>query len=158
VPGWSDPVLRVEVDGFEFLFDEPSACNVGRQIPAGLIREVPGVVTVADVELHFRADGLLGADVRELKTTESSLDVDKYLNAIQWRVYLLGTGARRCIYDLVKFRQDAATGVYVVTEYLPLPVYAYSRMRANVEARVRECAAWVEAQGLAGYRQVREAA
>jgi len=158
VPGWNAPVLRVEVDGFEFLFDAPSAAEVADQMPQGLIREVPGTITVADVDIHYRVDGLHGYDVRELKTTENTIDTDQYVNAIQWRVYLLASSAKRCIYDIVKFKQDSMTGVYTVSEYLPLPLYAYSRMRDNVEKRVSECARWVESMGLAEYRQAKVAA
>lgn len=157
VTGWSAPVYPVEVDGFEFLFDKPSTDEVTAQIPRGLIREIPGMVVIGDVEMHFRVDGMLGLRGRELKTTESSIDVDKYLNAIQWQVYCLGMGCRQWTYDVVKFRQDSMTGVYSVAEYLALPLYAYGRMRESVEKRVAEVAQWVTDQGLAEYRQARAA-
>lgn len=153
VPGWDGPVLAATVDGFEFMFDAETADEVAQQLPRKLIREVPGTYLVAGVEIRFRVDGLHGCDVRELKTTESSIDTDKYMHAFQWRMYLLALSAKRCIYDVVKLRQDGATGVYTVAEYLPMSLWAYGRMRAEVERRVTECAQWVTSMGLAEFRQ-----
>lgn len=144
-----------EVDGYTF--DTDSLRVVTDKQPEDLIRELPGTLDLPEigVVMKLRVDGIRGTEIHEIKTT-SKLDTDRYMNALQWRCYLLAFGCMVVVYHLCRLKRDRKTGIYSLGEYLPVRQYAHPGMRDEVLRRVGECADFIREQGLAEYRTIDE--
>ena len=148
--GWS---FRFMIDEERFVL--PSV----RELKGEMVFETPS----GPVTLVGKVDGLDGLTVYDQKLTET-FDAERYLDSLQWRSYLLMFGAKKFVYDAFvgKYDRDPGhtddsgnyvkgpirmppDGLVTITEYHPLPFYAYPDMRADVEAAVRELAAVVVA-------------
>lgn len=150
-----------EVDGYTF--DTDSLRVITDKQPRELIRELSGELNLpeVDVVMKLRVDGIDGNTIHEVKTTTSSISqqkVEGYMNALQWRCYMLAFGAFTVVYHLCKLKRDRKTGMYSLAEYVPLRQYKHPNMRENVIRRVRECAEFIREQGLAQYREIQEEA
>lgn len=140
-----------QVDGFTFAAE--SLAGVRSVLPGGLIVEAAGELLLPEINvaMRLRADGIVGNEVHEIKTT-SWIDPERYMQTIQWRCYLLAFDAVSATYHACKLLRDQA-GIYGLAEYQPFRQYRYPAMRKDVVSRVAVVADFIQSQGLAGYRQ-----
>lgn len=120
----------------------------------GMIREGRGELQCKDAWLSCRVDGVIGNEICEFKSTLKPLDTDKYLDAMQWRIYLDAFQATSVVYHLCRLEAND-DGVYVLREYMDYRQYRYPGMRDDVEEAVTECADWIRAEWLAKHREKR---
>lgn len=92
-----------------------------------------------------KVDSIEGLEVHEYKTTER-FSVEKYMDAIQWRIYLDLFGAKRCTYHVFPIKADGPK--VRILDHHPIPVYAYPTMHRDIEQLVADFAAFVKRQGL----------
>ena len=153
IVGMSDRLDSKDEHGRIWIFDGDGIRHVRAQIPPGTLFEVWGELLLPeiDVRMRLRADGLSGNEVHEFKST-AKINVDRYMNSVQWRCYLLAFEAELVAYHICKLGLDKKAGVWRLKEYLPLRQYAYDSMRANVLERAAALKSFIESQGLAKYR------
>ncbi len=127
---------EVTVDGWTFDF---SALNQEIAVPD--VRELKAEVVISTpsgpVTLVGKVDGLDGTTVHDQKLTER-WDAERYLDSLQWRVYLVMFGAKRFVYDVFQGRYDGQR--VTIYGYEAMPFFAYPGMRADVESAVAELA------------------
>jgi len=56
-----------------------------------------------DIVMNMRIDSMNGLDVHEKKTTDKPASRDKYESSLQWKCYVVASGARRAIYDVFQY-------------------------------------------------------
>lgn len=126
------------VDGWRFVFalnDEIALPQV-RELKAEQVFETPS----GPVTLVGKVDGMSGLVVHDQKLTERT-DVERYLDSLQWRAYLVMFGAQRFVYDLFQCRYHE--NVVTIYGYEPVAFTAYPGMRRDVELAVAHVAAIV---------------
>lgn len=64
------------------------------------------IIDGQEVVISTRADGAIGNKLLELKTTENSLQMNKYANSCQWRFCLWAMGLPFIEYLAVQLKQD----------------------------------------------------
>lgn len=125
------------VDGWRINF------NLDAEIPVPPVREMkieyPMQTPSGPVVLVGKVDGFEGVTVRDQKLTER-FDVEKYLDSLQWRAYLVILGARKFVYDVFVGDMDEHEDVITVSEYHPVPLYTYPGIEKDVQASVNELA------------------
>lgn len=128
-------VESAEVDGWEFYFDLDAEMPISpvRELKAEVVYQTPyGPVTLVGM-----TDGLDGIVVHDQKLTER-WDPERYMDSLQWRVYLV-------IFKAKKFRYDIFVGKYsgkrvAITDYHPMDFWSYPGIEADVERAVVELA------------------
>lgn len=131
----------VEVDGFTFRFDT----DYDLYIPP--VREEETPLRVFDTpagpaSLQGRTDARDGWTVIDYKLT-SRFNAERYGKSMQWRAYLLLTGARRFRY--LAFENKRKERDVVIRDIHELDFWRYDGMEEEVERRVRELAEFVYA-------------
>lgn len=133
-------VSLAEEDGFTFRFD------LDNSIVLPEVRELKGELQIltrsGPVTLVGKVDGYDLA-VHDFKLT-GYFDAEKYLNAYQWRCYLLMFGAWKFVYDVFTYREDPRTGEIVINDYHVLPLYAYPELQTDVLGSVEEFAGFIQ--------------
>lgn len=111
-------ICRIFVEGenkqsvaFDFTKDEVLPAIEYRHRLKNLVHEVPIqkdiIVNGHKVLLNGRADGLLGLQVRECKTTGTQPDIERYMSSMQWRCYLyMLDDATSCHYDVFYIKKS----------------------------------------------------
>lgn len=64
-------------------------------------------VNGVQVLMPMRIDGALGLHIHEQKTTRLRSYIDGYTNSLQWKIYLLSTGAQRVQYNVFYIEEPA---------------------------------------------------
>jgi hypothetical protein len=117
-----DAAEGVEQDGFRFRFDD----DYDLYLPPVREHETPERV------FHTPSGPV---------SLQGRIDAERYGGSLQWRAYLLLTGARRFRYlAFENKRRGADVWIHAVHE---LDFWAYPEMGAEVERRVRELAEFV---------------
>jgi hypothetical protein len=125
------------VDGWEFEFkvDAEFALPAVRELKMEETFATPyGPVTLVGV-----VDGLDGMTVHDQKLT-AYFDAQKHTDSLQWRAYLVMTGAHRFVYDIFVGKYEDRSNYVTVYEYHQVPFYTYPDVRRDVEKAVTELA------------------
>lgn len=144
-----DCLVGVERDGFRFRFEGDFT------LPLPIEREPEVMERVFEtlsgpVLLRGRIDGREADETITDYKLSSSFDAERYAGSLQWRAYLLMTGARRFKY--VVFQSKRTEHDVWVYEMHQLVFWRYPEMEADVHRRVGELAEFVAAHvpGLVG--------
>lgn len=132
---------NVVEDGWKIYF----ALDGAMEIPEA--REVPLQRTHKGVTLYGRVDAIDAVAVHDIKTT-SSIDIDRYADAYQWRAYLWMSGRRDFVYHVLRVRVDEDEREVTVLEYVPCRFRAYPAMERDVENLLLRYDAAVRALGI----------
>lgn len=88
-----------------------------------------------------KADLVYGREIREFKTT-SQFNIDKYLDSLQWRFYLLLGNASRCYYRVFEKRENRDTGLIEPRADHTFYVSSYPGMRDDCISALQEYELW----------------
>lgn len=103
-----------------------------------------------------KADHLVGADLHEFKTTTSSFDIDKYLDAYQWRFMHEIFRPARITYTVFCLFESAQNGVIELRGIERFQVYPYPEMPRDCARLVRRFADYVALRQLGAQLQPRD--
>ena len=115
-------------------------------LPADRVPQVKVVSRIAGHDLVGKADYLSGAEVRDLKTTTKTINIDKYVRSLQWQSYLLLFGGSRFWYDVAYLSEKG--GVWDLRDFQQFDCRPYPGMREYLEGWVAEYASWYKELGL----------
>jgi hypothetical protein len=134
------PMEGVERDGFRFRFDIDHDLALPAEREPAIIEHTVDTPS-GKVLLRGRIDGRdAGGTVVDYKLT-GRFDAERYGRSLQWRAYLLMTGARRFRYlAFENRRKDTDVWIYGVH---PLDFWPYPEMARDVHQRVCELAEFV---------------
>lgn len=105
---------------------------------------------VGPVTLRYRLDGLHGLHVHEHKTTSRPYHVETYADSVQWRIYLLVTGAMLCQYNVFCLLRPDEGGDAVVEAHAA-KFYPYQEMREDIADLIAGYLEFVTFHGLEPY-------
>lgn len=108
----------------------------------------------ADLNVVAKADQVLGARIQEWKTTCGSFDIDKYLDAYQWRYELDLFQAASVTYH-VFLLDDHGNGVVELRGTESFTVYPYPHLHEDCVELAREFSAYARLKGLDGLLEQR---
>jgi hypothetical protein len=111
----------VSANGYAFSF----LCDAEMALPQ--MRECSVTKNYAGLLVKGRVDGIYGKAVSDIKTTED-VDLDRYMESLQWRYYLDMTDADRFdwhIFQMREVRSNDPTRLYEVFGYHKLTQYRY---------------------------------
>jgi hypothetical protein len=95
-----------------------------------------------------RCDAIDGGTVHDIKTTSSTIDIERYLDSYQWRAYLWMSGRSRFVYDVLRVDVDDAEKAVEVRDYMRIPVSAYPGLDRDVEQTLEAFDQCVHALGI----------
>lgn len=122
------------------------------------VYEAKAVKRYGDVDVVCKADQIVGAHIKEHKTTLSGFDVDKYTSSLQWRFMADIFGAVAVTYH-VFLLTDHGNGGCELRGIETFTLYPYPDLSRDCRAWVERFTAYVEARGLAeGLRERQKAA
>lgn len=125
------------VDGWDFEF------RVDAELSLPAVRELKLEQTFSTpfgpVNLVGVVDGLDGLTVHDQKLT-GYFDPLKYADSLQWRAYLVMTGAQRFVYDIFVGKYEDHSNYVTVHEYHRVPFFTYPDIRKDVARAVTELA------------------
>ena len=126
--------------------DESDVRGVQARLPEGRITQAKVTLDVLGHEIVAKADYLHGLQVRDLKTTQKSIKIDRYLDSLQWRVYLEAFGGTEFWYDVVQIK--LINGIWTVKGMEQFVCYPYPSMRHDIEHWVDRYVSWHRTMGL----------
>lgn len=132
-------------DGHDF--DGDKTDELIEQLPTG-IPQVSSTLEIAGHTVAGRCDLIEGVRTHDWKVTKQ-INLQRYLDSYQWRLYLLMFGCREFVYHPLQLFRERDTGRYVPTNYTPVRTFAYPGMDADVERMVDACACYLQSSGLA---------
>jgi hypothetical protein len=115
------------------------------RLPAA--REIPLYREHKGIPLFGRVDAIDAVSVHDVKTT-SAIDVDRYVDSMQWKAYCWMSGRRSFVYDLFRVKVEADIQAVTVLEYVRLPLTAYPGLDRDVESLLEEYDAAIRALGI----------
>jgi hypothetical protein len=115
------------------------------RLPAA--REIPLYREHKSIPLFGRVDAIDAVSVHDVKTT-SAIDVDRYVDSMQWKAYCWMSGRRSFVYDLLRVKVEADIQAVTVLEYVRLPLTAYPGLDRDVESLLEEYDAAIRALGI----------
>ena len=100
--------------------------------PLFMTRKDPMAVRGYEVMFSGKVDAMYGNVIVDYKTTEKSIQLEKYMDSWQWRAYLTMWGAafRTFRYDIFKLKRRK--GEWFVDDHQDLVCTAYEGMEAEV--------------------------
>ena len=84
-------------------------------------------------ELRGRVDSIDALSVRDLKTTRQ-IDIDRYLESYQWRLYLWMTGLPTFHYDILRVKVDEEEREITITDLTTITLHRYPAMSNDITA------------------------
>jgi hypothetical protein len=102
--------------------------GISAQIQPG-INEVSILHTIEGITFDIRVDRLSGLLLHEFKTGSHFHGVDFYDSSIQWKVYLLATGAEEMVYHIITYN---SVRPYKFKYHTPFSFYPYKNMEKEV--------------------------
>ena len=142
-----------------FVFDaqlvDKSVADIWAQCP---IMEVPSSdltlqTDYGPVRISCRADAMVGLDVFELKTTQKYPAPERYLNAMQWRAYVLAYGATSVTYRVVQLKHLKEPDVWTKTNYETMTQYPYPQITQDVTYAATRLIEFIQHHNLNEHRQ-----
>ena len=124
ITGWS--VFNNQIGSWNVIIDT----DIVIQLP--VIREswVRGII--GETYLLGRVDAIDGIAVHDNKFTKQ-IDFEKYMESMQWKVYLYLTGRDMFVYNLFQVMVNDNQNIITIKDYQKLTLYAYDGMRQEVE-------------------------
>jgi hypothetical protein len=144
-----------ECQGFGFDRDviEPCLAVIDRR---GIF-EVKASRRYDDCDVVAMADHMLGSHLSEFKTTLSSFDVSKYMDACQWRFMADIFQPTQITYHVFCLH-EATNGVIELKSIESFNLYPYAGLHEDCCALVREFKGYVTARGVDGVLRDRQKA
>lgn len=142
-----------EIFGFGDDVMGPALDAVG---PRGVF-EAKATTTYGPHTVVAKADHVVGAELHEFKTTTSSFDIDKYLDAYQWRFLDEIFQPSRITYTVFCLFESAQNGVIELRGIERFTVYPYPDLHRDCATLVRRFGDYVALRGLGAQLQPREA-
>ena len=134
------PGETVTVDGITF---DCEAVLAARNIVPLQSAQQPKVVReMCGHDISGRADYLHGTNVHDLKATSRPIEMAKYIDSLQWRVYLWAFNAKKFVYDVAYLAEKK--GVYYARQVEVIEYYRYPGMELEIERWVRALSDFVE--------------
>ena len=126
--------------------DASDVQGVRDRLPEGRITQAKITLDVLGHEIVAKADYLHGLQVRDLKTTQKAIKIDRYLDSLQWRIYLEAFGGIEFWYDVVQIK--LFKGVWIVKAMEQFACYPYPGLRGDIEHWVDRYVKWHRDLGL----------
>jgi hypothetical protein len=120
--------------------------------------EAKGIGRYDAHDVVAKADQMVGATLKETKTTLSSFDFDKYAQSCQWRFMADIFDVPAVTYHVFLLDESEANGVISLKGIETFTLYRYAELHADCLALVREFAAYVDVKGLTGLLDARQQA
>lgn len=128
------------------------------EVKATLVIDTP---SNGPIQLVGKADMLQGLIVREFKTTKQ-FSAQKYLDSMQWRIYLMAFGAPACVYTVFEVEGgeewpvEGSEALCTVKSANKMELFAYDGMANDVTKLVDEFVSFARETGLQprGLREV----
>jgi len=105
--------------------------QVDAEIQLPVIRESWVRGTFADCQIIGKVDAIDAIYVHDHKFT-SQVDIEKYMESVQWKMYLLMTGRDKFVYNLFNVKVEDANIVNVLG-YQKLELCSYESMAEEIE-------------------------
>lgn len=105
-----------------------------------------------------KADHLVGADLHEFKTTTSSFDIGKYLEAYQWRFMHEIFRPAQITYTVFCLFESAQNGVIELRDIERFTVHPYPDLHRDCATLVRRFADYIALRGFGTHLQPRDLA
>ncbi len=86
---------------------------------------------IEGIEILGKVDGVNLTSIHDLKFT-SKVDFEKYINSYQWKMYLLGSGLDKMVYDIFEVKVHDTLNQVEIKDYHKLELYRYSAMEQEV--------------------------
>lgn len=86
---------------------------------------------IEGIEILGKVDGINSTSIHDLKFT-SKVDFEKYINSYQWKMYLLGSGLNKMVYDVFEVKVHDTLNQVEIKDYHKLELYRYSAMEQEV--------------------------
>lgn len=124
ITGWS--VFNNQIGSWKVIID----ADIVMQLP--VIREswVRGII--GETYILGKVDAIDGVAVHDNKFTKQ-IDAEKYMESMQWKVYLYLTGRDMFVYNLFQVVVSDNQNIITIKDYQKLTLYAYDGMRQEVE-------------------------
>jgi hypothetical protein len=103
-----------------------------------------------EICLGMIIDGLNGLEVHEQKTVEGEFNFTNYARSLQWKIYLLATGANLIQYNVFEYKRDKLSEEILI-KYKPFKLYPYAEMEGDVMGYVSGFLNFCESMGLTEY-------
>ena len=132
---------------WDFDGEAPRLSVVGRQSLSTLDVGLPDGRLV---EMRGRVDGLAPGAIVEVKTTSTSIDLERYASSWQWRCYLAALGMRVCRYLVFRLSPRRGEPVVDVSEWREMIMRPYPGMTDDIGGAVADLAGTVDAAVRAG--------
>lgn len=120
-------------------------------MPADRVSETKTEIRFDGITLVGKCDALHGLIGYEGKCSEK-IDIERYLDSFQWRAYIRMFNLASVVYILAQGR-DTGGGFIVIDSVLPMPLYRYPLVDADVRRLALDCAEFIESRNLSSYVQ-----
>ena len=88
-------------------------------------------MVINGIKILGKVDGINATSIHDLKFT-SKIDIEKYVNSYQWKMYLLGSGLDKMVYDIFEVKVDDKVNRVEIKNYHKLELYRYENMESEV--------------------------
>lgn len=135
---YTDYVEGYWFDGINYCISEwiiNIDCDI--EVPVPIIRESPVTAVIAGCPIKGTVDAIDGYCVYDHKFT-GQVDIEKYMESMQWKAYLLMTGRMKFVYNLFTVKVDDTENIMTIRDYTPLILWGYPGMREEVEQTIIE--------------------
>ena len=119
--------------------------------------EAKGSKRYGDCTVVAKADYMLGAWIREFKTTQNAFDFDNYATSCQWRFMADIFEATKVTYDIFILHADADDGATEVRDMHSFDLFPYPELHQDCADLVEAFADYVRVKGLDGLLRERQA-
>lgn len=90
-------------------------------------------MTINGIKILGKVDAINALSIHDLKFT-SNLDIEKYVNSYQWKMYLIGAGLDKMVYDVFEIKVDDNINQVHIKNYHKLELFRYENMETEVIA------------------------
>lgn len=139
----------VTVDGYSFRPEDIKrilAKDMGHPVVSEVKLETDVTIEGVTHTIVGKVDNVRGRVARETKTSEKSIEIEKWYHSAQWRFYLWMGGFDRIDYSL--FHLDDDKGVWYVKNEANLSLWPYRNMEFDCLSLVLELLRWAKGKDL----------
>jgi hypothetical protein len=139
----SDGVIKIDSDHGAFYFEEKDAERIASRLPEHRLPQVKAQATVCGHDLVGVADYICGAEIRDLKCTQKTINSELYVRSLQWQSYLRLFGGKRFWFDVCHM-EEGKDGVWRVRDFEQIVCSPYPGMDDYLDYWVHQYTAWYE--------------